>query len=98
MFFSGFFNRVQSAAGKRNKDIKVLLAVGGWTDSGTDAYSRMVNDPEKRRNFVEKAIELLKVHKFDGLSLDWQYPVCWQSDCRRGPASDKEGFTALVQV
>ena len=39
---------------------------------------------------------MLKTRKFDGLSLEWQYPVCWQSDCKKGKNSDKAGFTQLV--
>lgn len=35
-------------------------------------------------------------HNFDGLDLDWEYPVCWQGDCR-GPASDKANFANLVR-
>ncbi len=37
---SGFFKRVQSVSRAANPDVKVLLALGGWTDSGGDAYSR----------------------------------------------------------
>ena len=35
--------------------------------------------------------------KFDGLSLEWQFPVCWQSDCKKGSSKDKEGFVSLVK-
>ena len=35
--------------------------------------------------------------KFDGLSLEWHYPVCWQSDCKKGNKNDKEGFANLVK-
>ncbi len=29
--------------------------------------------------------------------MDWQYPVCWQSDCSKGPSKDKEGFSNLLK-
>ena len=72
--------------------MKVILALGGWTDSGTDKYSRLVGDAESRRRFVDKAVQLLTDYGFDGLSLDWHYPVCWQVNCNNPKGSaDREG-------
>ena len=34
---------------------------------------------------------------FDGLELDWEFPVCWQMDCSAGPASDRQGYSSLVR-
>ena len=36
---SGFFNRVQSVARAKNPNVKVLLAMGGWTDSGATSVN-----------------------------------------------------------
>ena len=36
-----FYTRLQSTARASNPDVKVLLALGGWTDSEDDAYSRL---------------------------------------------------------
>ncbi len=58
---SGYFNRVQTMARRANRKVKVLLAIGGWTDSGTTAYSRLVTDRENIDNFVRKAVEYIKV-------------------------------------
>ncbi len=38
----------------------------------------------------------MQTHGFDGLSFDWQYPVCWQSDCSKGNPAEKEGFATLI--
>jgi len=57
----------------------------------------LVNNEEKREIFIEQAVEFVKEHNFDGLELDWEYPVCWQMDCTKGPASDREGFSALIK-
>lgn len=62
----------------RARGIKVTIAIGGWNDSAGDKYSRLVNNPEARRRFNEHVIEFIKTHNFDGLDLDWEYPVCWQ--------------------
>lgn len=82
---------------KKNPKLKVLLAIGGWTDSQGDKYSMLVRDSDKRKEFVKKAVEFLKQYKFDGLDLDWEFPVCWQADCKAGPESDKDDFADLVK-
>lgn len=79
------------------KDSKVLLSLGGWTDSTGDKYSRLVSDGSARRRFVVGAVGFLRKHGFDGLHFDWNYPICWQSNCKKGPASDKPNFTKLIQ-
>lgn len=62
----------------RSKGVKVLLALGGWNDSAGDKYSRLVNSPSARRKFVVQVLEFVVQNNFDGLDLDWEYPVCWQ--------------------
>ncbi|VEN41113.1 unnamed protein product, partial [Callosobruchus maculatus] len=79
------------------EDVQVLLSVGGWTDSSGDKYSRLVSDGSARRRFVLGAVAFLRKHRFNGLHLDWNYPVCWQSDCKRGPSTDKANFAKLLQ-
>ncbi|XP_068209059.1 uncharacterized protein [Palaemon carinicauda] len=75
----------------RNPSAKMLLALGGWTDSRTDKYSRLVASPKLRADFVAHAVQFLKGYGFDGLDLDWEYPA-YQSS-----ASDKQGFSLWVK-
>ncbi|XP_076042458.1 putative chitinase 10 isoform X2 [Oratosquilla oratoria] len=81
----------------RQPNLKVLLSLGGWTDSSSDKYARLVTDPKARAKFVDHITKLLNAYKFDGLNLDWQYPVCWQVDCSRGTRAEKAGFAALIK-
>ena len=74
-----------------------MLAVGGWADSLGDTYSRMASSAASRSKFAETAVEFLERYGFDGLQMDWQYPVCWQADCSKGPASDRANYVQLVQ-
>jgi chitinase len=62
----------------KSQGIKVLIALGGWNDSLGDKYSRLVNSPSARANFVRTVVEFIEKHDFDGLDLDWEYPKCWQ--------------------
>ncbi|CAK9798859.1 Probable chitinase 10 [Anthophora quadrimaculata] len=89
-----FYERV---AALKSKGVKVLMAIGGWNDSAGDKYSRLVNSPSARRRFIKNVIQFIEKYEFQGLDLDWEYPVCWQVDCEKGPASDKEAFASLVK-
>ena len=56
----------------KSQNRKVLLAIGGWNDSKGNKYSRLVNNPKARKDFIQHVIEYLKKHNFDGLDLDWE--------------------------
>ena len=90
-----YFNRVQVAVKARNPDAKVLISLGGWADSAGNKYSKLVNNKALRQKFVEGSLAFLKKYNFDGLVLEWHFPVCWQSNCNAGPPSDKTGFSLL---
>ena len=62
----------------KSKGPKVLIAIGGWNDSEGNKYSRLVNDPNARSKFISNVLEFIEKFKFDGLDLDWEYPVWWQ--------------------
>lgn len=89
-----FYERV---AGLKDKGVKVSLALGGWNDSQGDKYSRLVRSPAARKRFVNHAMDFLERWGFEGLDLDWEYPVCWQVDCSKGFPDEKEGFSDLVR-
>lgn len=74
-FFAEFYERVVAL---KAKGVKVLVAIGGWNDSAGDKYSRLVNSASARRRFVENVLAFIEKYEFDGLDLDWEYPVCWQ--------------------
>lgn len=92
------YSRINALKASTNPAIKVMLVLGGWTESGDDSYSRLVSDARSRSIFASHAAGFLKAHGFDGLHLDWQYPVCWQADCSKGPASDRTNYPLLAQV
>ena len=76
----------------RNPKLKTTIAIGGWNDSHNttypDKYSKMVASPENRATFISSVMDFLQLYKFDGVDLDWEYPM--------GP-SDKAGFAELMK-
>ncbi|KAK3601870.1 hypothetical protein CHS0354_041801 [Potamilus streckersoni] len=75
----------------RNPGLKTILAVGGW-GMGSKDFSLMAAYRSTRRAFVDSAIKFLRVHDFDGLAIDWQYPTI-----RGGRKQDKKTFTLLLK-
>ncbi|KAG5889208.1 hypothetical protein JTB14_033286 [Gonioctena quinquepunctata] len=92
-FDNQFYKRVTEY---KSKGVKVSIAIGGWNDSLGDKYSKLVNNPAARRKFIEHVLKFLDKYNFDGLDLDWEYPKCWQVDCKKGPDSDKQAFSEFV--
>lgn len=76
---------------KINKNLKVLIAVGGW-NMGSKPFSDMAMTKRSRNNFADKAVEFLKKYRFDGLDLDWEYPA--SRDTKNRP-DDRFYFTEL---
>nr|QCI31492.1 chitinase [Grandidierella japonica] len=92
-FDNKFYEKVTAL---KARGVKVLIAIGGWNDSAGSKYSDLVNDPNKRKEFNKHALEFVENNNFDGLDLDWEYPKCWQVDCKKGPDTDKQAFTDWV--
>ncbi|KAJ4087133.1 hypothetical protein NW760_013788 [Fusarium oxysporum] len=69
---------------KRDKNLKIYLAVGGWTfnDPGRTAhiFSELAASSIHQHAFQESVESFLTTYNFDGLDLDWEYPV----DDKRG--------------
>ena len=62
---------------ERHPHLQTLISMGGWTGSGP--FSDAVATEQRRRDFVASCVELFLTRwpgVFDGIDIDWEYPVC----------------------
>jgi chitinase len=62
---------------ERNPHLQTLISIGGWAGSGR--FSDVAATEHKRRVFVASCVELFLTRwpgVFDGIDIDWEYPVC----------------------
>ncbi|CAM1302342.1 Uncharacterised protein g3230 [Pycnogonum litorale] len=90
----GVYNRVRP---KKSASVKELLTIGINYYQDPHAYRLMVADESKRTEFIKNAISFLKRYKFDGLNMDWEYPVCWKEKCQEGVDPGKREYAMFVQ-
>lgn len=81
---------------QNNPGLSVFLSVGGWSfnDGDTASYwSDMASTQHGRHSWALSVLTMLETYGFDGVDLDWEYPV---SSDRGGKAADKENYVALI--
>lgn len=83
----------------RHPHLKLLVAVGGWTGSGK--FSDVALTPESRQTFAQSAVDLV-IRRwpgvFDGIDIDWEYPVRGGLPTNVTRPEDRENCTLLLQT
>jgi chitinase len=81
----------------RNPHLKLAISIGGWTGSGR--FSNVALTDSSRRLFTQSAIDLfIRQHPalFDGIDIDWEFPVAGGMEGNVERPADRENFTLLL--
>ena len=79
-----------------NPGLKTLISVGGWDDSVY--FSAVAATEESRNSFAESCRAFLVAHGFDGVDLDWEYPVSGGKTGNLSSSGDTGNFTLLLSA
>jgi chitinase len=83
-----------------NPNLKVYIAVGGWTFSDNDTITQPLlgeisRTAANRQKFADGVVKFLNKYGFDGLDIDWEYPG---APDRGGKPEDTDNFTLLMKT
>jgi chitinase len=81
---------------KINPQLKVMLSLGGW--GGCGPCSDVFASAKGREDFAESTLALNKLHRTDGIDLDWEYPTIEGYPKHTYRKEDRENFSDLVKV
>ncbi|MBL8792483.1 MAG: sigma-70 family RNA polymerase sigma factor [Planctomycetia bacterium] len=79
---------------QQHPHLKTLLAVGGWTLSGP--FSDAALTDESRAKFARSCGRFVTEYGFDGIDIDWEYPVGGGLEGNKTRPEDKQNYTKLL--
>lgn len=77
----------------KHPHLKTFISVGGWTGSGE--FSELASTEEGRRKFAQSALRFIQKYEFDGVDIDWEFPVV--GGLQPGFPKDAVNFTLLIE-
>jgi chitinase len=90
----GNFNQLTKLK-QKYPDLKTVISVGGW--DGSAKFSDVALTDQSRTIFANSCLEFILKYGFDGVDLDWEYPVAGGKLGNIKRPEDKQNFTLLVQ-
>jgi chitinase len=68
------------------RNVKLIISVGGW---GWDSqFEQATASPQTRKVFVQNLVKIVDQYHFDGVDIDWEYPL---------PGTSSQHFLAMIQ-
>jgi chitinase len=56
-----------------NKNLKTVISIGGWGRS--EHFSTLASTKQGREKIARNAIRFMQKYQFDGIEIDWQFPI-----------------------
>lgn len=88
------FNKLK-ALKQINPNLKTMISVGGW--SWSKRFSDVALTDASRTTFATSCVDFIVKYGFDGVDIDWEYPVGGGLSTNVNRPQDKENFTLLMQ-
>lgn len=79
-----------------NPNLKLLISVGGWDYSNN--FSNAALTAQSRETFAQSCLDFILTHGFDGIDLDWEFPVSGGPAHNTNRPEDKQNFTLLLKA
>jgi chitinase len=79
---------------QKNPKLQTLISIGGWTWSGK--ISNAAATAASRQHFAKSCIDFAQKFGFDGIDIDWEYPVGGGLAGNANRPEDKENYVALL--
>lgn len=76
----------------RNPNLKLLAAIGGWSDAMVYPWSNLASNSGARSNLANNILSILQRFNLNGIDIDWEYP---NRDQDR--PQDKQNFISLLR-
>jgi len=92
--YAGTYNQLNNVLRAEYPHIKTLISVGGWTWSGR--FSDVALTDASRELFASSCVDFIRTYNFDGVDIDWEYPVCCGLGSNTYRPEDRENYTLLM--
>lgn len=89
----GCFRRLQVLK-EAHPHVKTFISVGGWTWSMY--FSNVALTSESRSLFAASCVDFITTYGFDGVDIDWEYPVSGGLSGNITRPEDRENYTLLL--
>lgn len=89
----GSFNQLLKLK-QAHPHVQTLISVGGWTWSGR--FSDVALTASSRAAFASSCVDFMKQYGFDGIDIDWEYPVGGGLASNTTRPEDEQNYTLLM--
>jgi len=93
--YRGAYNQLNNVLREQHPHIKTFISVGGWTWSGR--LSDVALTAQSRATFAGSCVDFIRTYNFDGVDIDWEYPVCCGLPSNTYRPEDKQNYTLLME-
>ncbi len=80
----------------KNKNLRTLISIGGWDYS--KYFSDAALNDTNRNLFAQNCLNFVLKYGFDGIDIDWEYPVSGGMSTNIYRTADKQNYTLLLKT